>query len=831
MKATNPPRLLRARLKPLAVAAATLFAGSAWAQAPEAGAAPPAAGPGADVATADTSSGEGGDVMEIVVTATRRKTTILDIPINVSAVTADDIAKQGLTDMADLTRVTPGLFLSDQGGRDTNLLTVRGLNANSLNASEFTGVDGGGVVAQYLGDIPLFIDLHLLDLERVEVLLGPQGTLYGAGTLGGAIRYLPNRPKFGETTLTVDAGTYLMGHSDNLGAESSVTGNWPIGDDTAIRATVGYSRDPGFIDSPYLVRVPGGSNPDPDFSNPADVEANLRNEDDVNRGDEVSGRFGIRHNFADKLDANLTYYYQKQHSGGRTINDTDSFGTDKYENAERYKEPNTRRDQLGSLELKADLGFAELTSATGYSQHDEHGSRDQTDLLLDFEYGYEDFPTFSAFTFEGVNERRLNQEIRLVSPGDEAFKWIAGVFYNRLHHNDTTYEFVPGIPEFFGVDRPDNLEFYQVTKEHLTEKAVFGEIGYDIVPEWNVTVGARYFKFKDRQTVGVALPLIDGSAPDELAVGFDEASNSDDKVIFKANTSYKVTPDVLGYFTVSQGYRTGGGNAVPLCDAEDPDGQNVCALPSERKFKPDTTLNYEVGAHTKLLGGKLVLNADVYYIDWKDAQVGSVTVNGALPIIINADKARSRGVELATNMLFDEHWSGQLSYTYTDAELRSDAPGILRSSVPGTPDVVFGDAKKGDRLPGSPKHQGNAQITWTNPLPEDLTFEASYGIAAQSDVISKPGKRLDGESMGGYAIHFASASVSSDDWTLRLWAKNLFDRYAETGVRQDRNSIGVIGGDADGDGVDDHSFRLRRYYHSVLTPMQIGLTYTYRFKF
>ncbi|HKY92884.1 MAG TPA: TonB-dependent receptor, partial [Nevskiaceae bacterium] len=633
------------------------------------------------------------------------------------------------------------------------------------------------------------------------------------------------------TSLDLMTGGFLMSHSGNVGSESSLTLNLPFGDSTALRATAGYWRDPGFIDSPYLVRVPGVSTPDPDFSDPADVAANLRNQDDVNRGDKVSARLALRTQVWEKLDATLTGFYQKQRAGGRTINQVDSFGTGRYENAERYTEPNMREEQLSSLELKLDLGFAELTSATGYSQHVEDGSRDQTDLLLDFEYGYEDFPAFSAFTHESVNEHRLNQELRLVSTGDSAWQWIVGGFYNRLHHNDISAEFVPGIPEFFGIDRPDNLEFWQRTRFHVNERALFGELGYDFTDAFNVTGGVRWFKYESRQTIGVALPLIDGSGPDEILEDGDSVSGSDDDVIFKANASYKFSRDLLAYFTFSQGYRLGGGNPVAACDDPLPPGQNVCALPSEREFGPDTTDNYEIGVHSKLFDGRLTLNGDLYYVDWKDAQVAGVTVNGLIPIVVNADKARSMGVELAMNAVFDAHWSAQLSYSYIDAELRSDAVGLLTTTKPDTPNSRLVDGKKGDRLPGSPEHMGNASLTWTNPLPENLVFSATYGLVAQGDVLTKAGERAKGEALAGYAVHFASASVDADVWTLRLYVDNLFNKYAETGVRNDRTLIGNIFGDEDGDGDFDHRYRLRRYYHSVLEPMRVGLTFTYRFKF
>jgi outer membrane receptor protein involved in Fe transport len=756
---------------------------------------------------------------EVTITATRRASGVQEVPLNIAAVTGDEIERQGITELSDLAHVVPGLYVVDQGGRDANLVVVRGLNVSALAASEGVTNDFGGVVAQYLGDIPLYIDLRPLDVDRVEVLLGPQGTLYGAGTLGGAIRYIPVRPQFGQRTLELTGGANVMSHSDDVGSEAQLVGNLSLGGRTALRAAVGYFDEPGFIDYDYLVREPGVSNPEPDFNDPAAVAANLRSEKDANTQETITGHVGVRHSFADVVDANLTYHYQDQKAGARTVNHAQSFDTGDYVSGHRFLEPNDRENQLVALEVDAKLGFATLTSATGFSRYDEVGQRDQTDLLLDFEYGYEDFPSFSAFTRETAKEDRFNQEIRLVSTTEGPLNWIAGLFYNRFEQDATSSEFVPGIPEFFGIDRPDNLEYFQATFDTFEEKAVFGEVGYDLTTRWTMTVGGRWFEFDDDQRVGFALPLIDGSAPDEVNPVFDSVQVSDNDSVFKFNTSYEFNPDLLGYFTLSEGYRTGGSNAVPACADPLPPGQNVCALPNERIITPDKTLNHEIGLHSRWLGGRLTVNGAIYYIKWEDIQVAGTTVNGAIPITVNAAEAATQGIELGTRALLGEHWRLTANYSYTKAELTADAPGIIGG----------GDAFDGDRLPGSPEHHGNFALSYLRPLPNGWLLDTTYGVYAQGDVYTKAGLRENGEALGGFALHNAAVTVSSRGWKARLYANNLLDKYAETGVRSDPSFIRTIEGDADGDGTADHSFRLRRYYKSVIEPMQIGVSFTYAF--
>lgn len=753
------------------------------------------------------------DLDTVTVTATRRAATVQDVPLNLTATTGLDIEQQNLTDLADLVKTVPGLYLVDQGGRDANLLTVRGLNTNSLTGSEGVGQDGGGVVAQYLGDIPLYLDLRLTDIERVETLLGPQGTLYGAGTLGGAIRYLPVRPQLGETSVQATTGLSSSSHSGDTGMEVSSILNLPIGQHGALRASFGKYHDPGWVDYDFLVREPGVSNPQPDFSDPDAVAANLKRRRDANDLTTSSARVGLRWMFGDAVDANLTYYYQRQESGGRTVNQVDSFGTGRYESAYRFLEPNDRKSQLLALEVTADLGFATLTSASGYSEYDELGQRDQTDLLLDFQYGYEDFPSFAAYTREEVETRRFTQEVRLVSNDTGPLTWIVGGFYDRSDLTAYSSEFVPGIPEFWGIDRPDNLEYFQATFDKPEEKALFGEIGYDFTDKWNVTVGGRWFKYDDEQKVGFALPLIDGSAPDEIAVTYDPVNVSDKDSIFKFNTSYQFTPKLLGYATVSEGYRSGGANAVPACLDPLPDGQNVCALPNERLIKPDKTTNHELGLRSSWLDNRLVVNGALYYIDWDDVQVAGTTVNGAIPITVNGAKARSQGVELTTQARLLPGLRLTASYTYNKAELAADAPGIVSGE----------DAFDGDRLPGSPQHMGNVSLQYTHSLSSGLILGANYSVAAQSDVDSRVGLRNGGEVLPGFAVHNASISLSGVAWKVNLYAKNLFDRYAETAVRNTPAYIETI----EGDGT---SFAVRSYSKAMIAPLRVGASFTYYFQ-
>ena len=777
----------------------------------------------------------GDEIEELLVTATRRSASVQDVPLNISALSGEALAQEGITGLADIAAAVPGLHVVDQGARGASRIVVRGLNAAPLASSEALNNSSGGTVATYLGEIPLYVDLRLDDIERVEVLLGPQGTLYGAGTLAGAIRILPRKPDFGGNSLSLRGDTFGYSESEDLGYRAGITGNLALADNLALRASIDRHDDPGFIDYGFVVRQPGVSDPDPDFGNAAAVRANLREVEDANDAELTSGRVAVRWAPLDALDATLTYYFQNAEAGARTINHRSSLGTDRYESGARVLEPNERDNELWALELTADLGFAELTSATGISNFDEEGQRDQTDLLISLEYGYETFPAFTALTRDSFEESTFNQELRLVSTGTGPLSWIVGGFYNGLHNTNESKEFVPGYDAFLLANaedsgavgpRPDALEYFSIDRKDLSEQAVYGEVTWEITPEWQVTVGGRWYKYELEAEGAVDFPLFnsvfDGAPPDAISLDFSPVDQDDDGALFKLNTAYRVSDEILAYFTVSEGYRIGGGNGVAPCPDPLPDNQIGCALPDERVFEADETTNYEVGVRSTWLEGDLVLNAAVYYIDWEKPQLAATTENGLLPITTNGKGAESSGVELSGSWQLTDALSVRGSYSYNKAELTDTADDLIATiTPPGFQSTVsYVDGEEGDRLPGSPEHQGALFITWQQPVWNGWTLEANYGLSGISDVITRTGERGFGESLSGYVIHDASVMLAGESWTATLFVNNLTDKYAEASARDTRAFVQQVS-DADGGAVN-----MRRYYKDVLPPRMFGLRFT-----
>ena len=801
---------------------------------------------------------QAGDTAEtnnvIIVTATRRAESVQDIPLNIAAVGSEQIEEQGLTELSDLLPFVPGINIVDRGGRQGNPIIVRGLNVDAIGSGDGNN-DGGGTVATYLGEIPVFVDLKLNDLERVEVLLGPQGTLYGAGTLGGAIRYIPRKPQFGETTVEVRAEASKYSKASSLSHETGFTFNLGISDTFAIRGSLDWVDDSGFIDYVNVVDQIGVTNPD--------TAAGLNRIKDADGEETLSGRIAARWEPNAWLDATLTYYYQESDIEGRRtshwrdivpglLDNEASVG--RYENAFRVREPNEIKNDLLALEVVADLGFAELTSATGWSNFEDDGQRDQTTLLITLEYSYELFPAFTSFTREIGEEERINQEIRLVSTHGGPLSWIVGGYYNKFTLAASSSEFVPNYVAYvnqpaldFGLtDRPDALEYFSTDRQRLVETALFGELSYTLFDQLTLTGGLRYYDYSLKAASSVDFPLFEPLSFTPQTLGeisnnpFDPAlAQKDDGFLYKFNLSWEASPDLLVYATVSEGYRIGGVNGVGECGPFDPNAtQGACALApgqqfgpgpndfsirDERQFTPDKTRNYELGFKSTLAEGALILNGAVYYIDWIDPQLGSSTVNANIPITVNGGGAESKGVELSANWFATERLQIRGNFSYTDSTLTTLTPDLIRTITPPGFGSDFEDGQDGDRLPGSPKTQFSVFGAYNHPLSNgnELIFNASY--SHQGNVLTRAGGRGSSLTLDSYGTANASVTYEADRWSATLFADNLFDKFAETGAIGTALNNQIVT-DFEGGNVYPRAFSTH-----ILPPRQIGVRFKVKF--
>ena len=784
-------------------------------------------------------------IERIEVTGSRRSSSVQEAPLNITALDADIMADQNITQLSDIARWVPGLTIPDQGGYYSSPIIVRGLNTNASNP----GSDGG-TVATYVGEIPLDIDMKILDVERVEVLIGPQGTLYGAGTLGGAIRYLPKKPILDETSGSIYGDVFSVKESSYTGGEAGFIFNQPlVNDKLGLRVAFNYLDDPGYIDYNYLVKESGVSLADPDWSDPAAVTENLASKKDINHSKVLTARTTLRWKPTNDIDVNFTYHYQKEEFGGRSLSHYQGLSADnplaqqigKYDGAYRFIEPRKNENSLLSLEVVADLGFAELTSATGKSSYDADYKRDQTDLLIGLDCcTYEEFPEFSAFTRDVEDEKVITQEIRLVSKADSTISWIVGAYYNNNELVTDSREYTPGYGEYWypgGADidyRSDSLEYIALLTSKTIEKAIFGELSVEATDALTFTFGTRFYQYNASYKSDSGFPLFDPDfTKDNLELSGDPVDDSGN--LFKFNIDYQINRDLLTYATISEGYRIGGSNGIALCEENAEEGQQACASPDEFDYDPDTTTNYELGFKSTWYNNKLHFNTALFLVKWNDAQVDGATEIGQEQYTSNAASAESKGIEISTRAIINNELSAYATYAYTQAKLTSDAD-FLYGTIEyeddngdyqiNTEQQAFYDGKNGDRLPGSPETQFSFGLTYSTEVFEDKLLDINYGLTYQSDIYTKVGLKADGEVLPSYALSNISARLSDDAWSLIFYIDNMFDKYAVTSIRRDKSNIGLA--KYPEQNLKNYEFQ-RGYGHYIVTPRTIGLRVTYNF--
>tara|TARA_A100001391_G_scaffold142053_1_gene99825 strand:+ start:35938 stop:38361 length:2424 start_codon:yes stop_codon:yes gene_type:complete len=761
----------------------------------------------------------------IVVTATRRATTLMDTPINITALSSAELEREQIKDIRDIADFTPGMTVSDTGAGSTGTIVLRGLRASDVGAGGSIYDNAMGI---YLGEVPMYYDFKFLDIERVETLLGPQGTLYGLGTLAGAIRYIPKRPNLDRFEGEVHGGLSMKAHGDDVGFEVDGVINVPImRDHIAFRSSTGYTYDPGFIDYPLLVQEPGISLPQPGGLNtetytPEQYDANLYRRDNLNYERTVTTRNQLLVAPNDDLSFNFTYAFQQTKTEGSQTNSFGVMGTGLYESASRFAEPVDRYAHLASLEVNANIAdVVDLVATAAYTVSKYTDSGENTDLLLDLDYGYESYPAFASFSESDRVRKQHNVEVRFVSTHGGPVNWVLGGFFNKNNYQSDYAEHTPNHPWCDEATNPECLEYVSFITSEVKEKAVFGEATLQIIPQWQVTAGARYFDYNSEILGAATLPLLGQplSPYDRNASG---GEGGQDGWVWKFNSSIDISDELMVYATYSKGYRIGGPNRVAPCpegtptDATQYNGpQLICALPNEIQYGPDETKNLEIGTRLELFDRRLNFNLAYYHIDWEGIQVASATTYGVTGITINGGKALSEGFEATFQARPIPELSIQGSFSYVDAHLTEDVPGIITvnspaGQYPSAPIKL--DALAGDRLPGSAKHSGSIGATYIAPI-GDNDLVLNWTTTYRGNVVSRLGwDRASGTVIPSYTVHRASIAYEMENYTFRLYANNIFDKYAVVSTANDLSQTGY------NDGI-----RLRYYRQAVLNPRTVGI--------
>ena len=513
------------------------------------------------------------------------------------------------------------------------------------------------------------------------------------------------------------------------------------------------------MSDPQPVRAAGTSTGG--LGNNDDYLANFKRKEDVNYEHTFTTRNQLLLEYNPDLKVYLTYAHQMTKTGGRQANGAGVLDTGRYEGPWRYLEPISRKSDLFSAEIFANVfNVAQLVSTTAYTKQHNTSRDDNTDLLLDLNYGYEAFPSFSSYADNQQSTRQFNQEVRLVSTHGGPINWVVGGFYNRQRYASNRHEYTPGYAEYYGLSRVDNLEYISQLNTKNVEKAAYGELTLHLTKAWQVTGGIRYFKYDADVLGGSALPLISVGIDDYPSTTispsrFQPGKTGKDGIVWKANTSYKFSDALLAYATYSTGYRVGGANQVVACTAEDlaraaAGGQVLCALPNELFYGPDKTRNVEAGVRASLFDRRLQVTVDGFHVKWTGVQVPSQTVNGAIGVTVNGAHAVSQGFDFQGALKITPDLDLIGTYSYVDAHLTQDVTGLVVSQGERF------DAFKGDRLPGSAKNSGSARLVYTYPLGDNRSVQAIWATIYRGDIYSRVGLRGNGEKIPGYVTHSAS---------------------------------------------------------------------------
>jgi outer membrane receptor protein involved in Fe transport len=734
------------------------------------------------------SQSTGTELEEITVTAQRREQSLTDVPYNISVLSASEIDAKGIADFASLTRNVAGLNYADRGPHSTvsSRLVMRGINVDSSASTEFMLLTVSPV-SVYLDETPMYVNFHLFDIQQVEVLRGPQGTLYGSGSVGGSIRYVQNKPDAEKFDGKLSAGVSSTAKASDTNYNIKGMINMPLSETTALRASAGYVSYAGFIDMPYAYTLDANrqvtlSDPNDPTSAPATHPIKDHNDEET-----TFFRASLLSSPSDNLSFQLTYMFQNDSADGRPaqainplvfpdLRAAPSVGPlGEYEIGVQIPDTFDADSQLASLTVSAGFDSFDFVSSTSYFDKDYHSVVDYTQwpILFDsnfdpvtFAYVYPNKGLCNTCWYEGIIdnvESGFVQEFRFVSKGDNALDWIVGAFYFDQDRKSKDLEIFHGGNAYDPGSYPGDFAFdYQIGWKGFRDIAVFGELSYHLSDRAQVTVGARYFD-QEFEPIFVQLTAFGGPV--------ESSKTTDDGVLFKLNGSIDINDQMTAYATWSQGFRRGGGNAIPSIP---PFGETQQVIDETSIYDSDEVDNYEIGIKGDL-SDSIFLSAAVFYIDWDDIQISTFTPNFFYDAVINGESATSQGLELELRGSLTDNLSFFAGYTYTDAELSEDISGGVVT------------ATKGTRLPGVAENMVTLALDYDQPLSTGNSIIYHIDAASTSDVTN------DIDPFGGAYREFdgyetinASLGYFTESWSAVLYGTNLTD---ELGLAAQRGSI------------------------------------------
>ncbi|KUR74668.1 TonB-dependent receptor [Novosphingobium sp. FSW06-99] len=702
---------------------------------------------------------------EIIVTANRRNEGVQKVGGELTALSNADLERMHASTFNDFATQVPGLSFQSYNPT-TNLIAIRGVASSTAEL--------GGAVSLYLDDVPIgastqfglgsqSFNFNLFDMDRVEVLNGPQGTLYGANALGGAIKYVTTPPKLGETSAKIELDGSATDHAGTNGAARAAI-NLPIGQDLAIRLDGNVEHDTGW------------------------GHDTARGLDHLGSADVVGGRLQVLYQPDDKLEIRLSAFAQRSKANGLDVgfynlsNSTPVAGA--YDQQYAVNQPSITSVAVLSGTISYDLGFAKAVSVTSWQRN--HGYYQTDDSVF---YGvivpiyasvytaYFGAPTVGASPYSllvDTNTSKVTQEVRLQSPSNHTVEWVAGFYYDHEYTGELVDLLYTASPNGQLPAPYTNYPFYGWLPSHYTEVAGFGDVTGYLGDIFDMTVGVRYSHQSqaygsDISWIGILPVVQNGGIALDPTYSY-ESTSSQGVWTYLFNPRLHVSKDVMVYGKVSSGFRPGGPNFVLPASF----GSTV---PST--FQPDKLWNYEIGEKGSFFDHRLTFNIDGYDIEWTNIQT-TQNVNG-INQLVNAGNARIQGVESNFVLRLVQGLSLTGAGAHTVARLTTPAP-------------VLGLANADDRLPLSPR--------WNFSVGATYRFDVGQTRANASITDTWTGQRTSGYQGSATNVYYSlpsyntvNASVGAtlaSGLELSVYVRNLFNSKGQLSAVTLNNALSPL---------------------------------------
>ncbi len=773
--------------------------------------------PGMAFAQQADADSQDGEPETVIVTATKRSTALQDVPFSINALGQTEIARQGLTSIEDISRNVAGLVVQNLGPGQSQV-SIRGVSAGQIVRDQPGVKEQVGIyLDESVISLSLFTpDIDLFDISRVETLRGPQGTLFGSGSVGGTIRYITNQPNASDFSGQVEANVNVLSQG-GVGFHGKGAVNIPIVQDKlAVRAVGYYTEFAGFIDA---------------LTETGEVNEN------VNSGRRFGGRVAVKFTPGDRFSFTPRILYQRVIADGFNRQENFNLFANPFtttrpavEFAERQQflllgEQFSDETLIGDAVLSYNFGPVELTSVSSYTDRNILVSRDASALTgsVSLDLG---FPAASALLPSNLLDRtqlgQFTQEIRLTSTGDGRLQWLVGAYYANTQRNYSQRLPTPGYDAFQNARAaivnadaipnnnlptaaqaangfPANSPFNSDLPFALEQYAFFGEGSLDLTKRLTFTAGVRYYNFDEDRTITSGGLFANGDSG-------REDNTSSDGFTPRFILDYKVNETISVNAQAARGFRLGGVNDplnVPLCQ-----GSDLATFGAFQSFGDERLWNYELGL--KAQSGGVTFNAAVFYTDISDLQVTLDAGSCSSRITFNVPEAHTGGVEF------------ELSASPLKGLNLSVAGSILESrfdsSVISNAGAVLGGVESGNRLASVPEFQVAVSGNYSFPVEVFNTqSEGYFGFSLQyvgtrftqpSDQLGNAGNFVSGLPFGGasgneitaldleldaYQILNINAGIDSGAWELSAYINNLLDENAQLAFDRERGGRARLG--------------------------------------